>query len=125
DLDAKCAADPFVGVQAENPVAGGTVDRELLLRAIPRPISLDDTGTQRLSDRARRVGGMRVNDYNFVAETHRSHTGLDAVGLVVSDDARRESTHALRATPTGLRPCTHSSRAVKGRSQRQCQPNVQ
>src|SRR5262249_34719740 len=82
---------------------------KLFLRAVSGPVPLDDARAQSLRDRTRRVGGMRINDYNFVTETYRSYTGLDPIGLVVTDDAcRQRDSHALRATPTRSRKATPS-----------------
>src|SRR6202043_3343916 len=91
DLTAQLRSNPLIGVQAQHPVATRSVYRELLLRAIPRPVALDDAGAQRAGDIAGGIGRMRINDHDLIAKTYRAQAGFDPVRLVVSDNARGQS----------------------------------
>src|SRR5207342_2373164 len=98
DRRTQLRADAFVGVQAQDPVVGGLFDRELFLAAetVERP--RNHACTQRLGDRARGIGRMRVDHHDLVAERERGEAVANAVGLVERDNARGNR-HARR---TGL-----------------------
>src|SRR5882757_6224095 len=87
DLLTQLAGDTFVRVNAQNPVMTGAVDGELFLRTVPGPIALDDTGSERAGNLARRIRGMRINDEDLVAKAHGPQARLDPIRLVVRDNA--------------------------------------
>jgi len=65
------------------------IDGELLLRAVTRPVALDDPRPQGGREFARAVGGMRVDDDDFVAEADGTQAGFDTVSFVEGDNSRR------------------------------------
>ena len=108
ELGAQRRTDALVGVQAQHPVMPRGLHRKLLLRAVARPVALDDARPERGGARARVVAGVGVDHQQLVAEADRAQAGLDAVGFVVGDDARRHAADTRHASP--VRPRTKARR---------------
>ena len=87
DLGAQPRCHDLVGVDTQHPVVLRGIGRELLLRAVARPVALDHARAAGRRDLARRVGGMRVDHQPLVAEGERVEARADAVRLVAGDDA--------------------------------------
>ena len=99
DLVPQLRAQTLIGIQTQHPLVLRAIDRELLLRAVTGPVALDDPGAEGGGAFARAVGGMRVDDQDLVAEAQRAQARLDAVSLVVSNDAGRQAARARHASP--------------------------
>ena len=89
DAGAQGLVHAFVGVQAQHPVVGGLLDRELLLAAEAFERSLEDAGAGLARDGDRGVGRARIHHDDFVAEGERRQALRQPVGLVEGDNAGR------------------------------------
>ena len=91
DLLTQRLADTLIGIQTQHPVVAGCFDGELFLGAVSRPVALNDTSAQARGQIPCRIRRVRVDHHDLITETHRTDTVLDPVGLVVCDDASRQS----------------------------------
>jgi len=99
NLRAQRRAHALVGVEAQHPVVACRIDGELLLRAVTRPVALDDPRSEGGRELARAVGGMRIDHDDFVAEADRTQAGFDTLGFVEGDNACRQAAVTRHAHP--------------------------
>src|SRR5262249_44093337 len=71
-----------------DPLEPRLIERELLLLAVSRPIADEDTVGELTDDVQRPIGGVGVDDDDFVAPLHAFEAGADVVLLVIAHDDR-------------------------------------
>ena len=86
----------FVGIDAEDEVAGGEVVGEVFLVGVAEPVLGEKLGTVAVADGFGRIGGMRVNDDDFVGNVLNGIKALTyLLFLVEGDDNDRKGLHGL------------------------------
>jgi len=82
--------DPFIGIEAQNPVIRSLLRSELFLGTVSGPVVVDDTGSMRFSDTASVVGTAGVDNDDFVSPFYAFNTGSDILLLITSDDGNSD-----------------------------------
>lgn len=87
----------FVGIDAENEVAGGEFVGEVLLVGIAEPVLGEELHAVAVADGLGRIGGMRVNDDDLVGNILNGVKALrDFLLLVEGDDDDRKRVHGCK-----------------------------
>lgn len=87
----------FIGVDAENKVAGGEFVGEVLLVGVAEPVLGEELHAIAVTDGFGRIGGMRVNDDDLVGNILNGVKALrDFLLLVEGDDDDRKGVHAFK-----------------------------
>ena len=100
DLVPQRRRNPLVRIERQHPVAGGTVERAIFLRAVSGPVSGHvELYAEAAADLRRAVAAARIDDDDLVRPPH----GFDATGdhalIVAHDDDGRDT----RAAPLRVR----------------------
>ena len=89
--------DCFVGIDAEDEVAGGEFVSEVFLVGVAEPVLSEELHTIAVTDGFSRIGGMRVNDDDFVGNILNGVKALrDFLLLVEGDDDDRNAVHGRK-----------------------------
>lgn len=84
----------FVGVDAEDEIAGGQVVGEVLLVGVAEPVLGEEPRAVAVADGLGSVGGMTVHDDDFIGNIPNGvKAALDVARLVESDDDDRKGVH--------------------------------
>ena len=87
----------FVGVDAEDEVAGGEFVGEVLLVGVAEPVLGEELHAIAVADSLGRIGGMRVNNDDLVGNILNGVKALrDFLLLVEGDDDDRKGVHAFK-----------------------------
>lgn len=87
----------FVGIDAEDEVAGGEFVGEVLLVGIAEPVLGEELHAIAVADGFGRIGGMRVNDDDLVGNILKGVKALrDFLLLVEGDDDDRNAVHGCK-----------------------------
>ena len=87
----------FVGVDAEDEVAGGEFVSEVFLVGVAEPVLGEELHAIAVADGLGRIGGMRVNDDDLVGNILNGVKALrDFLLLVEGDDDDRKGVHAFK-----------------------------
>jgi len=102
DLVCQSQLEFLIGIQTQNPIARGLLDRRVLLRGVAFPRLDENLRTERLGNLNRTVGRAGVHDDDLalaVADQwlHTLQRAADVVFFVVGDDDDGES-HAWKDT---------------------------
>ena len=89
--------DRFVGIDAEDEVACGEVVGKVFLVGVAEPVLGEEFRAIAVADGLGRIGGMRVNDDNFVCNfLHGIKALRDFLLLVEGDDDDRNAIHGCK-----------------------------
>ena len=87
----------FVGIDAEDEVAGGEFVGEVFLVGVAEPVLAEELHAVAVADGFGRIGGMRVNDDNLVGNILNGVKALcDFLLLVEGDDDDRNGVHGRK-----------------------------
>ena len=89
DFNCQITRNALVGVEGQNPIVVSKLCGVVLLSAIARPASMDDSVRVALSPLDRAVRAAAVDHDDLVGPTDRFERGIDVRGFVQSDDDNR------------------------------------
>jgi hypothetical protein len=102
------AGDRLVGIERQDPVAGGLFEREVPREAeVVLPLDVKQAGAECARDLHRPIGAAGIDEDDFVRElTHRLEAAGEVGFLVFRDQADAERGHSERVTMQDRRqPC--------------------
>ena len=114
DLGGEFRGDFLVGVEAEDPGAGGLINPEVLLGPKARPIPIDHAGAERCGFLPGAVFAVRVDDDRFRGPGHAPKAALDVRFFVLGDYDDRDRFGQRVAPGVRLRTARTVSRAPAG-----------
>jgi hypothetical protein len=92
DLVAQGGGDTFIGIEAQDPVARGGVNRTVLLRSEARPVvGLDDSGAGSTRNRHRVIRAGPIHYNRLFAPGHAFEAWPDIVSFIPGNDDGRDS----------------------------------
>ena len=87
NLRPKLRGQSLVGIQGEDPIAGGQVQRPVLLGAKTRPIGwLGNGGAKFLGDRNGSVGTGRIDHHHLLGKPSQGGKAVPKIGLFITSD---------------------------------------
>jgi len=101
----------FVSVEREDPVSGSLLDGKVFLGGESGPIAVKDFGAEGTGDLRGAVGGIGIDDDDFVGELDAGKCAREVAFFVQRDDGDGEEGHRFRSR-AGL-PVSRVSRLVE------------
>jgi hypothetical protein len=113
DLVAQLARTSFIGIEAEDPIAGAGIGRPIAQFAESRERYLYHARAQPLGDGHGGVGAVGIGDDDFIRPQHGCDGVGDLFGLIQGNHGGRYFGHARRAHVSGIPQRTVSAKTAK------------